>query len=97
MQESSNFPFFPIFWFPPTLQSGRSATPDPQYIPIIEQYFADVGGSALYEVNTEYFQTVNGPVEFITNSSDQVLAVVDTSPIPGCGGCMQWDRRRLPE
>jgi hypothetical protein len=75
----------PIFWFPATVQSGRSAAPDAQYVSLVQRYFADVGGSNLDEVNTEYFQTVNGPVEFITNASQQLLAVVDTSRYPTAG------------
>ncbi len=78
----------PIFWFPSTLQSGASATPAADYISLVERYFDDVGGSPLYEVNTQYYQTVNGPTQFIVNRSLQALAVIDTSPYPAHGaGC----------
>ena len=36
----------PIFWMPPTLQSGLAATPDPNYISLLSRYFKDEIGRA---------------------------------------------------
>ena len=80
----------PIFWLPPTLQDNTSAAADPNYATIIQQYFQDVAGSGLYGVNSEYYQTTNGPTEYIVNASGLVQAIVDASPYPvpgpGCAG-----------
>ncbi len=80
MQASNNS--IPIFWMPATLQDGTPAAPDPNYINLMQRYFSDVGGSGLYETNAQYYQTVNGPTEYITNSSGLVQAIIDTNPYP---------------
>ena len=87
MQAANNS--VPIFWMPSTLQDGTtSGAPSANYISLVERYFNDVGGHALYGVNTQYYQTVNGPTEYIQNSSGTVLAVVDNSAYPAAGsGC----------
>ncbi len=78
----------PIFWLPTTVQDGSSATVESGYAALIQRYFQDVGGSGLYQVNTQYYQTINGPQEFIMNSSGFLQAIVDTSPYPAAGpGC----------
>lgn len=70
------------------MQDGGSATPDPNYVSLIERYFNDVGGSQLNQVTTQYYQTINGPTEFIVNRSLQALAVIDTHAYPAAGsGC----------
>ncbi len=78
----------PIFWLPPTLQDGTPSVADPNYASVIQRYFNDVGGNGLYEVNTQYYQTVNGPTEFIVNASGLIRAIIDTSAYPAAGsGC----------
>ena len=78
----------PIFWMPATVQDGSSASPSANYVSLVERYFDDIGGSPLNQIATQYYQTVNGPTEYIVNSSQRVLAVVDTSAYPTAGaGC----------
>src|SRR4051812_44493289 len=67
MQQANNS--VAIFWMPPTLQDGTDATPSASYINLVTRYFADIGGSPLYQTTTQYYQTINGPTEYIVNAS----------------------------
>jgi hypothetical protein len=73
---------YAIFWEPPTLQDGTSAPVSASYNNLMKRYFKDVGGNGLYNINTQYYQTINGPTEYIVNSSPFQAAWVDTSPYP---------------
>jgi hypothetical protein len=63
---------YAIFWQP----SGSYMSPT--YQSLIERYFADVGGSGLYNNNTQYYDGSGN----IANSSSFGGAWVDTSPYP---------------
>jgi hypothetical protein len=76
---------YAIFWEPPTLQDGSSAPVSSTYNSLLKRYFKDVGGSGLYNINTQYYQTINGPTEYIVNNSPFQAAWVDTSPYPVAG------------
>jgi hypothetical protein len=77
---------YAIFWEPPTLQDGSTATVSAQYNALNQQYFSDVGGDGLYNNNTQYYQIANGHKRFIRNQSSLAGAWVDTSAYP-VGGC----------
>ena len=69
---------YAIFWDP---NDARSAT----YQPLVERWFKDVGGSALFNTTTEYYQTSQGPQQNITNSSTFGGSYVDHTPFPAGG------------
>ncbi len=79
MQTTSTI--YTIFWEPPTLQDGTPTYVSPNYNSLIDQYFNDVSGSGLYNVNTQYYDT-NG---HILNNSTLGGTWVDTSPYPKSG------------
>jgi hypothetical protein len=89
MSSSNNA--IPIFWTPPKLQDGTpSSFTDPNYIPLIKRYFGDVGGSSLYQINSQYYEISSGTKLYIRNAVDQKLqAIVDTSPYPTAGSDCQ--------
>ena len=75
----------PIYWQPAHLQSGVAATVDPNYRSLLQRFFHDFGGHALYNNLTQYYQT--GP-QYIVNSSGFLKAIVDTSAYPtAVGAC----------
>ena len=83
MQKTTNT--YAIFWEPPKLQTGDPAYVAPGYNKGVLRYFNDVGGTGLYNINTQYYQTINGPKEFIKNSSSLAGSWVDTAPYPKSG------------
>jgi hypothetical protein len=83
MRQQSNT--YAIFWEPPKLQNGDPAYVDPDYNRLIKLYFKDIGGSGLYENNTQYYQTVDGKNQFIKNVSQLAGAWVDTADYPASG------------
>ena len=72
---------YAIFWEPPTLQDGTATYVSATYNGLIEQYFNDVSGSGLYNVNTQYYDTTG----HILNNSTFGGAWIDTSPYPASG------------
>jgi len=72
---------YAIFWEPPTLQDGTATYVSPTYNSLIEQYFNDVGGSGLYNINTQYYDTSG----HILNNSTLGGVWIDTSPYPASG------------
>lgn len=64
---------YAIFWFP----SG--STYSSTYQSLIQRYFQDVGGSGIYNTNTQYTDKTNG---HILNSSTFGGAYVDTAAYP---------------
>jgi hypothetical protein len=66
---------YAIFWVPPTLQDGSPTYVSPTYMPLIEQYFGDVGGQGLYGNNHQYYEVLNGTTDHIRN----------TAPYPASG------------
>jgi hypothetical protein len=76
---------YAIFWTPPTLQDGSPTYVSPTYMPLIEQYFGDVGGHGLYKNNTQYYKIVNGVTKYIKNRSTPGPVWVDTSAYPPSG------------
>ncbi|MHB8596366.1 MAG: outer membrane protein assembly factor BamB family protein [Ktedonobacteraceae bacterium] len=69
---------YAIFWEPPTLQDGKATQVSPNYNKLLQRYFNDVGGSNLYENNTQYYDSV----QHIVNSSALGGMWVDTSAYP---------------
>jgi hypothetical protein len=67
---------FLIFWEPSgsTVASNYDAT--------LQQFFGDVGGSSLYGVATQYYQTVGGANQFIANTSSVGGVFTDNSAYP---------------
>lgn len=79
MQNSTTYA---IFWEPSALQDGTPAYVSPTYNSLIQQYFTDVGGSGLFNNNTQYYDSVSG---HIVNTSTLGGMWVDTSPFPPSG------------
>ena len=74
--EASGSKNFLIFWEPTgsTVASNYNAT--------LQQFFGDVGGSSLYGVASQYYQTVNGANQNIANSASVGGTWTDTSAYP---------------
>lgn len=72
---------YTIFWEPPALQDGTATHVSPTYNSLIEQYFNDVGGSGLYNNNTQYYDTTG----HIVNNSTLGGVWIDTSSYPPSG------------
>ena len=68
---------YAIFWEPTT---GPQVAPG--YNALINRYFADISGSALFGTTTQYYQTVNGANQAIQNASTFGGSTVDTTPYP---------------
>lgn len=75
-----------IFWEPPTLPNGSQTYVSKNYNSLIQQYFNDVGGSGLYNNNTQYYEATNGQIKHIINKSVLTGTWIDTSsyPAPDC-------------
>lgn len=69
---------YAIFWEPSTLPDGSATHVSATYNSLLQRYFGDVGGSGLYNVNTEYYDTTG----HIANNSTFGGAWVDTSAYP---------------
>jgi hypothetical protein len=67
---------FAIFWEP----AGHTSAPG--YQTLIKRWFADVGGSALFNTTTQYYQGSN---QHIQNVSTFGGSYVDTAPFPAGG------------
>lgn len=63
---------YAIFWQP------TGSYMSPTYQSLLERYFGDIGGSPLYNVATQYYDSGGN----IVNSSAYATAWVDTSPYP---------------
>ncbi len=74
-----------IFWEPKKLQNGDPAYVSPDYNSRILQYFKDLGGTGLYNNNTQYYQVVNGQQQHIKNVADLAASWVDTGNYPASG------------
>jgi hypothetical protein len=83
VQQMSNT--YAIFWEPPKLQNGDPAYIAPGYNAGLKQYFNDIGGTGLYNINTQYYQVVNGNKQFIKNVSALAGSWVDTGAYPASG------------
>ena len=79
--EASGSTNYAIFWEPALTASTNSVSPT--YNSLITRFFQDIGGSSLYGVATQYYQTVGGTTTNIANSSTFGGAYVDTSIYPG--------------
>jgi hypothetical protein len=69
---------YAIFWEPSKLQDGTPTQVSPTYNSLLTRYFQDVGGSRLYNNNTQYYDTT----AHIANSSSFSTSWLDTSPYP---------------
>jgi hypothetical protein len=69
---------YAIFWEPP-LQTSVSAT----YNSLISRFLTDIGGTSLYGVASQYYQTVGGVNQFIANKATFGGSWLDTSLYPG--------------
>jgi hypothetical protein len=76
---------YSIYWLPPTLQDGSPTYMSPTYQPLIQRYFADVGGHRLYANNKQYYEIVNDQQVNIRNRSSAGPVWVDTAPYPPSG------------
>lgn len=70
---------YAIFWEPPKLPDGKQTHVSPTYNSLLRRYFGDVGGSGLYNNNTQYYDNFTGHIK---NSSTSGGSWVDTSPYP---------------
>jgi hypothetical protein len=92
---------YAIFWRPEVLQDGTPTSMDPAYEPLIERYLVDVGGSGLFENNTQYFKQRkhHHRRHFIENATTLGGVYEDTTPYPASrcvdpftpGGCLDLD------
>jgi hypothetical protein len=71
---------YAIFWEPSLTAATNGVSPS--YNSLISRFFQDIGGSSLYGVASQYYQTVNGVTTPIANSSAFGGAFVDTSSYP---------------
>src|SRR6266487_324861 len=85
MQSTSTI--YAIFWEPPKLPDGTSTYVSTNYNSLIQRYFNDVGGSGLYNNNTQYYQITKGITNYIVNNSTLGGAWIDTSPYPSPSDC----------
>jgi hypothetical protein len=67
---------YAIYWLP----SGSTVAAN--YGGTIDQFLGDVGGSTLYGVASQYYQSVGGANQNIVNSATFGGSYVDTSPYP---------------
>jgi hypothetical protein len=74
-----------IFWEPPQLQSGAATGVSATYNALIQRYFKDVGGSGLYNNNTQYYQILSGQRQNIVNKSGLAGSYVDRTAYPASG------------
>jgi hypothetical protein len=72
---------YAIFWEPTLTASVNSVTPT--YNSLITRFLQDIGGSGLYGVASQYYQTTGGTTQNIANSSTFGGSYVDTSIYPG--------------
>jgi hypothetical protein len=77
---------YAIFWEPPHLQNGAGTGVASNFNYMMYRYFTDIGGSGIYNINTQYYYTSYGYRYNIANSSKWGGYIVDTSPYPP-GGC----------
>lgn len=70
---------FAIFWEP----SGHTSAPG--YQTLIKRWFADVGGSALFNTTTQYYQGSGATKRYIQNVSAFGGSFIDTAPFPAGG------------
>jgi len=69
---------YAIFWEPTTLQDGTSTQVSSTYNSLLQSYFGDIGGSGVYNVNTQYYDGTG----HIANTSSFGGAWTDTSAYP---------------
>jgi hypothetical protein len=81
---------FAIFWEPLSLQDGSPATVSSGYNDLIMRYFQDVGGSGLYNNNTQYCDTTGCP-----GNSSELATNVGTAGTGGPGFAI--DRAPYPK
>lgn len=67
---------YAIYWLP----SGSTVASN--YESVLNQFLGDVGGSTLYGVGSQYYQTTNGSQQNIVNSASLGGSFVDTTPYP---------------
>jgi hypothetical protein len=67
---------FAIYWLPP----GSAVASN--YQSTLNQFLGDVGGSTLYGVASQYYQTVGGANQNIVNAATFGGSFVDTTPYP---------------
>ena len=79
--EASGSTNYAIFWEPSLTASVNSVTPT--YNSLITRFLQDIGGTGLYGVATQYYQTTGGTTQNIANSSTFGGSYVDTSIYPG--------------
>jgi hypothetical protein len=77
---------YPVFWEPRTLQDGTKGDIPGRFNALVYRYFTDIGGSGLYNNNTQYYSQLAGTTTYIQNQSAPGGYVVDTYPYPP-GGC----------
>lgn len=77
---------FVIFWTPTKLQSGATATPmTAHYQTVQKNLLRDYPAHGLDNINTQYYQVINGVKSYIQNKGGALTAYVDTNPYPASG------------
>lgn len=71
-----------IFWLPKGKHFEPQASADDRFMGLVKGYFQDIGGSDLYGVVTQYWDTGSGPM---SNSVTLAGSFVDTQPYPRSG------------
>ena len=69
---------YAIFWEPTTLQDGTGTQVSTTYNSLLQNYFGDIGGSGVYNVNTQYYDSTG----HIANNSTFGGSWIDTSAYP---------------
>ncbi len=70
-----------VFWLPPgyTFEPNGSSS---RYEQLMEQYFQDVGGTSFYNILTQYYDALGGPIQNVVTLGG---SYVDTHPYPQAG------------
>lgn len=82
MQDSK---VYAIFWNPPTLQSGTATTMPTFYKNFIKQFHYTMISHGLYNIATQYYQTVSSVTSYIQNVGSVQAFYEDTHAYPASG------------
>jgi hypothetical protein len=71
-----------IFWGPPKLQSGAATGFSAGYLTIMNRVSAWMPSHGLFNILTQYYQTVAGPTQYIQNKGGLAGTYLDTGAYP---------------
>src|SRR5579884_1201747 len=80
MQHSSTI--YTIFWAPPKLPDGTPTHESTNYEFLLKQYFGDIGGSAMYNNNTQYYDNFHGHINKISTLGGAWIDNLTPYPTP---------------